>query len=75
MPKTLNQLEPQQRRDLLVLFVAGLLFGISIGVLLPTLPAYLDAIGIKQQIGLIIGAFAIGLLATRPLVGKLVYKV
>ncbi|WP_373540937.1 MFS transporter [Chamaesiphon sp.] len=73
MQKTLNQLEPQQRRDLLVLFSAGLLFWISIGVLLPTLPAYLDAIGIKQQqIGLIIGAFAIGLLATRPLVGKLV---
>ena len=40
---------------------------------MPTLPAYLDAIGIKQQqIGLIIGAFAIGLIFTRPLVGKLV---
>ncbi|PSB43693.1 MFS transporter, partial [Chamaesiphon polymorphus] len=37
------------------------------------LPAYLDAIGInQQQIGLIIGAFAIGLIATRPIVGKLV---
>ncbi len=69
---TLNQLEPQQRRNLRVLFITGLLFWISIGILLPTLPAYLDAIGIKQQqIGLIIGAFAIGLLATRPLVGKL----
>jgi MFS family permease len=72
---TLNQLEPQQRRSLLVLFITGLLFWISIAILLPTLPAYLDAIGIKQQqIGLIIGAFAIGLLATRPLVGKLVDK-
>ncbi|WP_373543582.1 MFS transporter [Chamaesiphon sp.] len=70
---TLNQLEPQQRRNLRVLFITGLLFWISIGILLPTLPAYLDAIGIKQQqIGLIIGAFAIGLLATRPIVGKLV---
>ncbi len=70
---TLNQLGPQQRRDLLVLFTTGLLFWISIGVLLPTLPAYLDAIGIEgPQIGLIIGAFAIGLLATRPLVGKLI---
>ena len=69
---TFNQLEPQQRRNLRVLFMTGLLFWISIGILLPTLPAYLDAIGIKQQqIGLIIGAFAIGLLATRPLVGKL----
>jgi MFS family permease len=70
--KTLNQLEPHQRQSLLVLFITGLLFWSSIGILLPTLPAYLDAIGIdQQQIGLIIGAFAIGLLATRPIVGKL----
>jgi MFS family permease len=70
--KTLNQLEPQQRQDLLVLFITGLLFWTSIAVLLPTLPAYLDAIGIdRQHIGFIIGAFAIGLLATRPIVGKL----
>jgi MFS family permease len=70
--KTLNQLEPQQRRSLLVLFITGLLFWTSIAILLPTLPAYLDEIGInQQQIGLIIGAFAIGLLATRPIVGKL----
>jgi MFS family permease len=70
--KTLNQLEPQQRRSLLVLFITGLLFWTSIAILLPTLPAYLDEIGInQQQIGLIIGAFAIGLLATRPSLGKL----
>ncbi len=55
-----------------MLFSTGLLFWTSIAILLPTLPAYLDKIGIKQQqIGLIIGAFAIGLLATRPLMGKL----
>jgi MFS family permease len=70
--KTLNQVEPHQRRNLLVLFITGLLFWTSIAILLPTLPAYLDAIKINpQQIGLIIGAFAIGLLATRPIVGKL----
>jgi MFS family permease len=69
---TFSQLEPQQRRNLLVLFVTSLLFWTSIAILLPTLPAYLDAIGInQQQIGLIIGAFAIGLLVTRPIVGKL----
>ncbi len=69
----LNQLEPHQRRSLLVLFAAGLLFWMSIGVLLPTLPAYLDKIGInQQQIGLIIGSFAIGLLATRSVIGRLV---
>jgi MFS family permease len=70
--KALNQLEPQQRQSLLVLFTTGLLFWTSIAILLPTLPSYLDAIGIDQQkIGLIIGAFAIGLLATRPIVGRL----
>ncbi len=70
--KTLNQLEPSERQSLLVLFITGLLFWTSIAILLPTLPAYLDAIGIsQQQLGLIIGAFAIGLLFSRPIVGKL----
>jgi MFS family permease len=70
--KTLNQLEPHQRQSLLVLFTTGLLFWTSIAILLPTLPAYLDSIGInQQQLGLIIGAFAVGLLATRPILGKL----
>jgi MFS family permease len=70
--RTFSQIEPAQRRSLLVLFGTGLLFWTSIAILLPTLPAYLNTIGIKQQqIGLIIGAFAIGLLATRPLMGKL----
>ena len=70
--KTLNQLEPHQRQSLLVLFITGLLFWTSIAILLPTLPAYLDSIGInQQQLGLIIGAFAVGLLATRPILGKI----
>jgi MFS family permease len=70
--KTLNQLEPYQRQSLFVLFITGLLFWTSIAILLPTLPAYLDSIGIdRQQLGLIIGAFAIGLLATRSILGKL----
>jgi MFS family permease len=70
--KTLNQLEPYRRQSLLVLFITGLLFWTSIAILLPTLPAYLDSIGInQQQLGLIIGAFAVGLLATRPALGKL----
>jgi MFS family permease len=70
--KTLDRLESYQRQSLLVLFITGLLFWTSIGVLLPTLPAYLDSIGInQQQLGFIIGAFAIGLIATRPLLGKL----
>jgi MFS family permease len=70
--KVFSQLEPHQRQSLFVLFATGLLFWVSIAILLPTLPAYLDAIRIdQQQIGLIIGAFAIGLIFTRPIVGKL----
>jgi MFS family permease len=70
--KTFTQIEPDRRRSLLLLFGTSLLFWTSIGILLPTLPAYLDKNGInQQQIGLIIGAFAIGLLGTRPLMGKL----
>jgi MFS family permease len=69
---TIDRLEPQQRRSLVVLFCTGLLFWMSIAILLPTLPAYIDKIGIGQEhLGWIMGSFAIGLLATRPLVGKL----
>lgn len=70
--KVLNQLEPHERQSLFVLFVTGLLFWASIAILLPTLPAYLNTIGISQQeLGVIIGAFAIGLLFSRPIVGRL----
>jgi MFS family permease len=69
---TIDRLEPAQRRSLVVLFVTGLLFWTSIAILLPTLPAYIHKIGIGQeQLGMIMGSFAIGLLATRPILGKL----
>jgi MFS family permease len=68
---TLTALKPHEQRSLFVLFITGLLFWTSIGILLPTLPAYLNAIGTSnQQIGIIIGAFAVGLLTMRPLLGK-----
>jgi MFS family permease len=70
--ETTDRLEPEQQRSLMVLFSAGLLFWMSIAILLPTLPAYIDKIGIGQEhLGWIMGSFAIGLLATRPIVGKL----
>jgi MFS family permease len=69
---TIDRLEPQQQRSLVVLFCTGLLFWMSIAILLPTLPAYINKIGIGQEhLGWIMGSFAIGLLASRPLVGKL----
>jgi MFS family permease len=67
-----DRLEPLQRHSLMILFSTGLLFWMSIAILLPTLPAYIHKIGIGQEhLGWIMGSFAIGLLATRPIVGKL----
>jgi MFS family permease len=55
-----------------VLFAAGLLYWCSMASLLPTLPLYLDSVGAtKQQIGLVVGSYAIGLLLFRPLLAKL----
>jgi len=70
--KVLSTLEPQQRKNLLVLFAAGLLFWASLGSLLPTLPLYVEDVGgTMQQIGLVMGSFAIGLLLCRPKLGQL----
>ncbi len=58
--------EPQCRRNLLLLFIAGLCFWTSITALLPILPLYIQSLGgTRQQIGWVIGAFAIGLLPSR----------
>lgn len=65
-------LDAQRRRNLLVLFTAGLLFWSSLASLLPTLPLYVEDVGAtKQQIGLVMGCFAIGLLLFRSLLGRL----
>jgi MFS family permease len=48
------------------------LFWSSLASLLPTLPLYIQDVGAtKQQIGLVMGCFAIGLLLFRSLVGRL----
>jgi MFS family permease len=65
--KLLKTLSPKLRRDLLVLFAAGLLFWSGLAALLPTLPLYIrDAGGTSQDIGTVMGAFAVGLLVSRP---------
>ncbi|WP_445249700.1 MFS transporter [Microcoleus sp. OTE_8_concoct_300] len=67
-----KDIEPQPRRSLLTLFTAGLLFWSSMASLLPTLPLYVQSVGgTKQQIGFVMGAFAIGLLLSRAQLGKL----
>lgn len=70
--KVFRTLDAQLRRNLLILFAAGLLFWSSLASLLPTLPLYIEDVGAtKQQIGVVMGCFAIGLLLFRPFVGRL----
>lgn len=66
-------LDPSDRHNLLVLFAAGLVYWSGITTLLPTLPSYVQDIGgTTQQVGMVMGAFAIGLLLFRPWLGKMV---
>ncbi len=65
-------LQPEQKRDLGVLFGAGLLFWSSLASMLPTLSLYVKQGGATDwQVGIVMGAFAIGLLVFRPWLGKL----
>lgn len=73
--KTFQSLEPQKLYNLLVLFTTGLLFWTGLTTLLPTLPAYIaDIGGTTQQVGLVMGSFAIGLLVSRTWLGQLADK-
>lgn len=66
-----RELDPQRQRSSLMLFAAGLLFWAGMAALLPTLPLYVqDLGGTKRQIGMVMGAFAIGLLLSRPWLGS-----
>lgn len=68
----LKTLEAQPRQNLLILFSAGLLFWSSLTSLLPTLPPYIEDVGAtRQQVGVVMGCFAIGLLMFRTTLGKL----
>ncbi|PPJ62512.1 MFS transporter [Cuspidothrix issatschenkoi CHARLIE-1] len=55
-----------------MLFAAGLFFWSGLASLLPTLPLYIEHIGAsKQEIGIVMGSFAIGMLLFRPAMGTL----
>jgi MFS family permease len=59
------------KQKLINLFTAGLLFWISITLLLPTLPTYIQAMGgSTQQVGIVMSCFAIGLIASRTWLGR-----
>lgn len=70
--KIFRKLEANVRRNLLLLFTAGLLFWSSIASMLPTLPPYIEDMGATtQQLGIAMGCFAIGLLLFRAPLGIL----
>lgn len=70
--KLFRTFDTQLQRNLQVLFAAGLLFWSSLSSLLPTLPLYIKDVGAtQQQIGIVIGSFAIGLLLFRGVLGRL----
>jgi len=70
--KIFADLEAQTRQNFYNLFLVSLLFWLSITSLLPILPAYVNDIGgTKQEVGYVMGAFAIGLLASRTFLGKI----
>ena len=65
-------LETQTLKNLLTLFIAGLLFWLSLTLLLPIIPTYIEDTGATtQQIGVVMGCFAIGLLLSRTKLGQL----
>ncbi len=66
------KLPPPLRHTLLKVLLAGLLFWSSIAALLPTLPLYIAAQGgSPHQVGIVMGAFAIGLIVSRSWLGPL----
>lgn len=69
--KAWKALEIKTKQKLTNLFLAGLLFWISITLLLPTLPTYIQTMGgTTQQVGMVMSCFAIGLLGSRTWLGK-----
>ncbi len=69
---TIAKLPKTVRRDLGFLFGAGLMFWACMASSLPVLPLYIqDLKATAQELGIIMGSFAVGLLLFRPQMGKL----
>ena len=72
MDKSLLSLKPQTKSNLIFLFTAGLFFWTSLTCLLSTLPIYIQDVGATtEQVGIVMGCLAIGLLCFRPWLGQL----
>lgn len=71
VPKAINDLDPKTKRNFLALFLTALFFWIGLTTLLPTLPTYAEDLGgTRQQVGFVMGAFAVGLLGSRVWLGQ-----
>jgi len=71
MDKNLLSLKPQTKYNLLLLFAGGLFFWTSVSFLLSTLPTYVQDVGATtEEVGQVMGSFAIGLLLFRPWLGQ-----
>lgn len=69
---TFSNLDTHIRKNLTAVFWAGLFFWSSMASQLPTLPLYIRTLTQSfEQIGIVMGSFAIGLLACRSYLGKL----
>ncbi len=67
-----SSFNPALRLNLMVLFAAGLCFWAGLAGLLPALPVFIESLGASgQQIGLVMGSFALGLLLARPTLSRL----
>lgn len=69
---TFSNLDTNLRKNLTAIFLAGLFFWSSMASQLPTLPLYIRTLTQSfDEIGIIMGSFAIGLLVCRSYLGRL----
>lgn len=69
---TFSTLDTDLRKNLTAVFWAGLFFWSSMASQLPTIPLYISTLTHSyDQIGIVMGSFAIGLLIFRPYLGRL----
>jgi MFS family permease len=70
--KNFRTLSLETKQILRILFISGLLFWSSLACMFPTLPLYLEDIGLEPfKLGIVIASFGIGVLLSRPFLGKL----
>jgi MFS family permease len=69
---TSSKLDTPLRKNFIAIFLSGLFFWSSMASQLPTLPLYINTLTKSlDEVGLIMGSFAIGLLACRAYLGRL----